>query len=357
MKQFKSFPVALGFAALATSLLASTTLAQQQNGVSPALDILRKINLNPAIAHSLEARNDALLTTGSIIKSNGTNKVLYHLPASEQGMRLNGETASRTWPVRIAQQQLEGSVELRLAYLNAVSVMPEASHIGVEINGVQIGKQPIQSPDRSRTLSFRIPNHILVPGYNAVRIFARHRHRVDCSIDATHELWTDIDAAKTGLVFGRGNSVLNTLDAVAALARNKAGQVGIRLLTPRDRNADQLARTMKMAQHASIYADFDQAQVDVAPTQGQGPGLDIFTGSIQQLREVAPAYAAAAKQIGGLQILSRDGDERVALIYINNTQTDEQFDNQLATMFPDNRSSRKSARTRSCAFAAFERCC
>ena len=337
MNKYQSVGYLPGLTALAASLLATTALAGESTD-GRALEILRKINENPAIAHSLQARNHALLVTGSIVKSDGKERVLYHLPATGQGMRLRGESASKTWPVQIAQAQLEGAVELRLAYLNAVSVMPEASKIGLEVNGVMIGTRPIQSPNRSKTLRFKIPNHILVPGYNAIRVFARQRHRVDCSINATHELWTDIDASKTGLVFSRGNSVLNTLDSIAALARNKAGQVGIQILANESREATQIERTMLLAQHAAIYADFDQAQMEVASHQGKGPGLDIFSGSFAELRAIAPEYANAAQNSSGLQILSRDGDERIALILIDNfaggTKSGAEFSKKLARMFP-----------------------
>ncbi|MEM9676498.1 MAG: cellulose biosynthesis cyclic di-GMP-binding regulatory protein BcsB [Pseudomonadota bacterium] len=281
-----------------------------------ALEVLRSIARTPSHARSMLVKSDALLVTGSVVKSGGTQRVLYHLPASEQGLRLHGESASLRWPVYIAEQQLAGDIALRLAYKNAVSVMPEASNIAVEINGVMIGKRTVQSPDRSRTLEFKVPSHILVPGYNAVRVLARQRHRVDCSIGATHELWTDIDPAKTGFVFGAGNSVLNTLQGLSALARNKGGQIRMRLIAPNLNDVTQVERSMALAQRAAVHANFENAHVEVAGSVGEGPGLDVFTGDLATLQNVAPAYAKAVRDRAGLQILSRDGDERVALILL-----------------------------------------
>ena len=331
----------LASVAMGTSLNAANQLpvsAPTKVGTEPALEILKQITHNPVLAHSVNARKEALLTTGSVVKSGGVDRVLYHLPATEQGLRLKGETASMEWPVHIARQQLGGDVVMRIGYKNAVSVMPEASHLALEVNGVLIGKQTIQSPDRSRVLNFPVPSHILVPGFNSVRLVARQRHRVDCTIKATHELWTDIDPAKTGLVFTKGNSALNTLDAVAAIARNKAGQVKMRLLLPDNRDATQTGRVMLMGQHTAIYAEFETPIVETAAMPGQGPGLDIFTGTLSDLRKIAPEYAKVARNTGGLQIIAEDGNERVALILITgeltNDRDQEKFSNLLKELFP-----------------------
>ncbi|MEL6947944.1 MAG: cellulose biosynthesis cyclic di-GMP-binding regulatory protein BcsB, partial [Pseudomonadota bacterium] len=300
-----------------------------------ALEVLRSIARTPSHARSLQVKSDALLVTGSVVRAHGANRVLYHLPANQQGLRLHGETASLRWPVFFAQEHLSGDITLRLAYKNAVSVMPEASNIAVEINGVLIGKRSIQSPDRSRTLQFKVPPHVLVPGYNAVRVMARQRHRVDCSIGATHELWTDIDPGKTGFVFSAGNSVLNALSSLPALARNKGGQVRLRLLAPNASDTDQVQRVMHLAQHVAVHANFENAHVEVAPNRGTGPGLDVFTGDLETLKSIAPDYAKAVRDVAGVQILSRDGDERLALIVLRDPSmaSRQRFETALERMF------------------------
>lgn len=328
-----------GYCVSLLALMTTSALAADVKAVEPALEMLRAINKNPEIHTSLKARNEAVLTTGSIVRSRGKDRVLYHLPATVQGQRFKGETAAKDWAVYIAQEQLRGDVTLRLAYQNAVSVMPEASHLSVEINGVMVGKRAIQSPDGADVVSFDIPSHILVPGYNAVRVVTRQRHRVDCSIDATHELWTDLDAARSGFVFEQGNSALNSLDSIAAIARNKGGQVKLRLLTGADRSTAQVGRTMLLAQHTAVYSDFGHPEVEVADNVGRGPGLDIYAGTLSDLHKLAPAYASAVQSNKALQILSRDGDERVALILLtdgaNNGASMEAFKQRLATLFPE----------------------
>jgi len=315
--------------------------AQSAPAANAALEVLRQINHNPAVSHSAAARNEALLVTGSVVKSNGADRVLYHLPATGQGLQLDGESDSKEWPLYIAQEQLSGRVSLHLGYINAVSVMPEASYLAIEVNGVMIGKHAIQSPNRTRVLKINIPTNILVPGHNLVRVSARQRHRVDCSIKATHELWTRIDPAKTGIVYSSGNSVLKSMASIAALARNKAGQVKIRLLAPHVNDRDQVQRLMLLGQEAAIYSEFQNPLVEVAAVPGQGPGLDIYTGSLSNLRRIAPDYASAVRNNNSLQILSSNGKERLALILITGEVTsDKDFDRfklNLKSLLPEKR--------------------
>ena len=282
----------------------------------PALETLRELARSPALREVRARRQEKRLVTGSIVRAHGRDAVFYHLPDNGTDLRLHGETGEIAWAMPIAQEQLKGAVSLRLAYTNAVSVMPEASNLTVSVNGVELGTRPIQSPDRPRQLSFDVPPNVLVPGYNAVRVSARQRHRVDCSIDATHELWTQIEPAQSGFVFERGNSVLGSLDALSAIARNKAGQVRLRILAPAALDRSQVERTMLLAQHAAVFADYRDPAVQVAGQAGQGPGLDVFMGTLEELRQVAPDYADSVEHSAALQVLSRDGEERVALVML-----------------------------------------
>ena len=295
-------------------VLASTAQANEPMR-EPALDILRQVgarNWSP----SGQSAVDAMLTTGSVIKSNGVDRVLYHLPITDRGVRFAGEDASKAWPIEFTLSQLAGKVTLRLALKNAVSVMPEASHIAVFINGQELERHAIQSPDRSRILSIDVPTQMLVPGVNALTMKVRQRHRVDCSVDATHELWVDIDPTETGFIFERGNSAIRVLDDLAVLARNKAGQVRIRMIVPDPADKAQVSRSMELVHRIALRSGYRNPLVDVAAIGGKGPGLDVFAGTREQLRTTMPDYANALPEGGPVQIISRDGDERVALVVL-----------------------------------------
>ena len=331
-------------ASLLASLLAGATALAALPAIAtepvaePALEALRELANNPALRDARTRRRHAELVTGSIVRAHGRDAVLYHLPDNGGALRLHGETAVAEWTMPVAEAQLAGKVSLRIAYTNAVSVMPEASNLTVAINGATIGSRPIQSPDRPRQLTFDVPSHLLAPGLNAVRVTARQRHRVDCSIDATHELWTQIDASRTGFVFEMGNSVLDSLDALAAIARNKAGQMRLRVLAPGALDETQVERSLLLAQHAAVFAGFHSPSVEVAGSPGHGPGLDVFMGTLDELRRVAPDYAGSVDHSSALQVLSRDGTERVALVMLELQQdaaTDaELLRRRLSQLFP-----------------------
>ncbi len=281
----------------------------------PALDILRQVGARTWSA-SGQSAVDAMLTTGSVVKHDGVDRVLYHLPINDRGVRFAGEESTKSWPIEFTLSQLAGKVSLRLALKNAVSVMPEASHITIFINGQELERHAIQSPDRSRLLSIDVPSQMLVPGVNALTMKVRQRHRVDCSVDATHELWVDIDPTETGFIFERGNSTIRTLDDLAVLARNKAGQVRIRMIVPDPADKTQVARSMELVHRVALRAGYQNPLVDVAAIGGKGPGLDIYAGTREQLRTTMPDYANSLPEGGPVQIISRDGLERVALIVL-----------------------------------------
>lgn len=121
-------------------------------------------------------------------------------PALSTGLRLAGEESSLQWPVFLTETQARERLRLRVGYLAAISVVPDASFLTATVNGVAIGRSEIKAPGAIRILEFDIPADLLKPGYNAVAISGVQRHRVDCSLDATYELWTQIDPAWTGLV-------------------------------------------------------------------------------------------------------------------------------------------------------------
>ncbi len=296
-------------------LVLASTAGANEHLREPALDILRQVGARTWSAAGQSAV-DAMLTTGSIIKSDGVDRVLYHLPINDRGVRFAGEETTKSWPIEFTLSQLADKVTLRLALKNAVSVMPEASSITVFINGQELERHAIQSPDRSRILSINVPNQMLVPGVNALTMKVRQRHRVDCSVDATHELWVDIDPTETGFIFDRGNSAIRTLDDLAVLARNKAGQVRIRMIVPDPADKTQVSRSLELVHRVALRAGYQNPLVDVAAIGGKGPGLDIYAGTREQLRTTMPDYANTLPEGGPVQIISRDGHERVALIVL-----------------------------------------
>ena len=84
---------------------------------------------------------------------------------------------------------------IHLGYTNAISVMPEASTLSISVNDVPVAQTPIAAATDPGALDVELPRGLLTQGYNSVRIAVAQRHRVDCSMEATYELWTQLDPA------------------------------------------------------------------------------------------------------------------------------------------------------------------
>ena len=114
---------------------------------------------------------------------------------------------------------------MQLALINAVAVLPDRSSLKLTINGHVFAALPVHSPDKSNVARVKIPAGVLVPGSNTVEIGVALAHRVDCSVNATYELWAMLDPAQTGIVTDRGSpSSARTLTAwtSASASRRRA---------------------------------------------------------------------------------------------------------------------------------------
>lgn len=125
---------------------------------------------------------------------------LRRLPAVAGPLRLWGETGTVTWPLFVTTAEARAGGRFQLGYLSAISVLPEASTLRVVLNGAEIGHTAIDGVRGLRLETMTIPPGALRAGFNAVTIAVDQRHRVDCSVPATYELWTQIDPDTTGLV-------------------------------------------------------------------------------------------------------------------------------------------------------------
>lgn len=292
---------------------ALTTPAMAEGAIEgAALRALRMVRDEPHLARSGRLTDE--IVTGTVVKRGERRHVLYHLPALDRTLTLKGEADRIEWPFFVARQQLLGAVRLRLAYRNAVSVMPEASRLSVAVNGVDLVAHPIRSPGGSRLHEIVVPQHLLAPGWNALTVAARQRHRVDCSPQATHELWTRIDRAATGFVFERGNAVLDDFAALPAIARTADGSVRINAIVPPQADEGTVTRAMKLAARVAVLSGYTAPTVTVGHGPGYGPGLDLYAGPLGALERLAPDYAEAARGRVGPLVIARDGQERVGLV-------------------------------------------
>ena len=260
-----------------------------------AFPIRRALLLGTALASAAllagpaRAEPDLTDATGAIPPAEAllTPAPLHRLGAGPRQLLLSGETDARDYPVFLTAEEARAHAHLHLTTTNAVSVMAEASRMRVLVNDVPVSETAIASPtaEDPGVLDIDLPASLLEPGYNAVRVEVQERHRVDCSIPATYELWTQIDPATAGFTFdGLAASSLSDLADLPALPPAEDGTTPLRLVVPKGVEAAGLERLIRAAEAVALRGRFPHPDVEVVSAPSDRPGLDIVAGTADELK-------------------------------------------------------------------------
>ncbi|MFN3892955.1 MAG: cellulose biosynthesis cyclic di-GMP-binding regulatory protein BcsB, partial [Beijerinckiaceae bacterium] len=210
--------------------------------------------------------------------------ILRHLTNNIHGFRLAGEIAQAEWPMFLTEAQAQNRLSFRLGYLAAVSVMPEGSYLSLTVNDAIVGRTNIVGTRGVRTAVFDIPAGLMKAGFNSIRITAEQRHRVDCSLESTYELWTQIDPTQTGLVLPRSDPGVTSIADLPAIPIDDQGALPIRAITPERAGMASVERIIEAAQMISLLGRFAQPVVDFGPLAHGQHGVNLAVGPIEELR-------------------------------------------------------------------------
>ena len=189
----------------------------------------------------------------------------YIIPATS--LLLEGEAASRSFPVYLTPQQAEAATSINLGYSNAVVVAPEVSTLSVVVNDVAVGEMPVQSAEGTKDVQFNLPAGLLRPGVNRVTFNAVQRHRTDCTIRSTYDLWTALDPARTYLTVPRDDSGrLLTTDDIAAIGLGPTGQTKFTMVVPEMGQPAATNALMRLSQGLALMAKMPNQTFDVVET-------------------------------------------------------------------------------------------
>ncbi|MET7244716.1 cellulose biosynthesis cyclic di-GMP-binding regulatory protein BcsB [Methylobacterium sp. EM32] len=203
-------------------------------------------------------------------------------PAGTGGYRLAGEEASLQFPVYVTEAQARGPAKLRVSYLSAISVAPESSELSGSVNGTRVGWTRIQAPGAVKVVEFPLPEGVLKPGYNAVTLAASQRHRVDCSTEATYELWTQIDPSRSGLVVAQASDL--DLKTLAALEPDESGALPIGVLLAERPSPERLERMIGAVQAVALVGRLARPAVSFGPALSGRAGLTLAVGTAAEIR-------------------------------------------------------------------------
>jgi hypothetical protein len=261
---------------------------------------------------------------------------IRHLTNNIQGYRLSGEIGASEWPIYVTEQQARRKLQFKLGYVSAVSVMPEASTLTLTINDEVVGQTSIKAVQSVRTVVFDIPEGLMRPGFNSVRISAEQRHRVDCSLEATYELWTQIDPTQTGLLLPESDAGVDNLADLGAFLPDEQGALPIRAVMPEKAKPDDIERMLRAVQLISIVGRFEQPVVDTGPIAEGRYGVNLVVGAAASLAKNVKLDFLRSVDRPRAFVLPATADRRATIVVtgVDASQVDEAMKQFLVAAAP-----------------------
>jgi hypothetical protein len=236
-------------------------------------------------------------------------------------LRLGGEIEQRSWTVVLTADEAAAGAKLHFAYQNAVVVAPEASSLTITVNDVPVYAEKIASSDQPSDHAVEIPAGLLRAGSNTLRFGANQRHRTDCTIESTYELWTDIDPQRTFFTFDNDRAGrFSRLDDLRAVGLDGEGNTRYRLIVPA---LDQMGATdvlMRLSEGLSLMGAMpNQSFAFQKTTDGAlRPGeLPVFVGTPDELRTLLPGVPAAAASAAVASFVDYPGSNGVSALVLS----------------------------------------
>ncbi|MFN7101687.1 MAG: cellulose biosynthesis cyclic di-GMP-binding regulatory protein BcsB [Pseudorhizobium sp.] len=222
----------------------------------------------------------------------------YIIPS--ESLALTGEYSRRAWVTYLTAEQAEASGSVTFGYQNAIVVAPESSSLMLFINNRLIGQESISAPNGTKSVRWPLPAGLLRAGNNDVELVANQRHRTDCDIRSTYDLWTQIDGAGTFLQFGPNLApVRSAFEAVNALGTDAEGRTHFQMVVPSIGPMEELAPLLRLSQGLAVMSGMPNPHFSFQqemPQQIGGSGqMTVAVGTATELAEVLPALPPGAE--------------------------------------------------------------
>lgn len=294
-----------GFASIALLLLAVLPAAAQNSPFDMSTE--RPPNAAPAQPRGMApaqnttgvapAQSDAAPTAAAASQQGASLARRYIVPFTE--LVLAGEYSQRSWSLFLTPEQAAAKAQLHLGYQNAVVVAPEASHLKISINGSELVNAPIAASNNASDISVNIPANLLHAGMNDISISAQQRHRTDCTIESTYELWTQIDTTKTFLSFdGPDVGRWKRVEDLGAIGVDEGGATTFNLIVPSMGQAISTSPAVRLGEALALMANMPNQSFDVSETGSSAvkPGMaTIVLGPASELSNVLATVPPAAE--------------------------------------------------------------
>lgn len=245
------------------------------------------VSVDTPVAPQSPARKPAERVAGGIER--------FIIPAPT--LRFEGEVARRSWGVALTAEQAARATELVLTTNSSIYVAPEDSQLRVTINDQVVLEEALGASENGSRLSVPLGPSNLRAGINVFTLDVSQRHRTDCTVESTYQLWSDIVGAGTGLVFGGADPDYTTLDDLSAVGFDADGTTTLRIVLPRGERMLAEVDLLRLVQAIALRGNFRQQVVRIASTVDANvpPGtLQVAVGTAVELESIPGVPADAA---------------------------------------------------------------
>lgn len=234
---------------------------------------------------------------------------------------LAGEIDQRAWSIYLTPGQAQSATTLNIGYQNSILVAPEASRLSVSINDVELTDENLKSAEGISELNLTIPKGLLKPGSNLVRLRAEQRHRTDCTIQSTYELWTNINSEKTYLNFDGNvaNILSDTLDDIRAIGADEQGLTQFNLVVPALERPSATSPLMRLSQGLAVLANMPSQSITIettAPAKVLPGRMTVLVGTASELKPLLSNLPAEAES-GPIASFVRDAKSGGSVLVVS----------------------------------------
>ncbi|NVD42091.1 cellulose biosynthesis cyclic di-GMP-binding regulatory protein BcsB [Ensifer sp. HO-A22] len=226
-------------------------------------------------------------------------------------LSLSGEVDERTWSMYLTPAQAQSPATLNFGYQNAIVIAPEVSSLSVFVNGELVGEGPIKASDTPEERSYELRAGLLRPGSNDIRFRVQQRHRTDCTIESTYELWTEIAPDTAFISFADAESaVFASVDDIRAVGVDGNGRTRFNLVVPGMAQPSRTADMMRLAQGLALRGHMPAQRVILSqglPELGKPGELTVVAGTVD---EVSPLLAALPDGAAGGSVTAFVHDDK-----------------------------------------------
>lgn len=235
-------------------------------------------------------------------------------------LSLTGEVDERTWSTYLTPTQAQSAATLNFGYQNAIVIAPEASSLSVFVNGELVGEGPIKASDAAELRSYALPAGLLRAGSNDIRFRVQQRHRTDCTIESTYELWTEIAPDTAFFSFANAESaVLSSVDDIRAVGLDEKGHTAFNIVVPGMQQPSRAAGLMRLAQGLALRAHMPAQKIafsETLPELGKPGELTVVAGTIDEISTLLPSLPDGIAG-GSVAAFVREGNANTPVLILS----------------------------------------